>query len=64
MAKNRAREASALLVDYPQQYTSIVLVGHGFINMLIAKELQNNGWKGNRRPSSKHWDCTTYTLNL
>ncbi|MDX8365623.1 histidine phosphatase family protein [Cytobacillus sp. IB215665] len=64
IAKNRAREASALLVDYAQKYTSIVLVGHGFINLLIAKELKSNGWKGNRRPSSKHWGCTTYTLNL
>jgi broad specificity phosphatase PhoE len=61
-AKDRAKKASELLVEYAQEHTSVVLVGHGFFNMLIAKELQKTGWKGKRKTSSKHWNCTTYSL--
>lgn len=39
---------------------SIVLVAHGGINRLIAKELRDRGWKGPRLPRSQHWGCTTY----
>lgn len=61
-AKVRAKKAAELLVEYAQTHSSIVLVGHGFFNMLIAKELQKTGWKGIRKTSSKHWNCTTYSL--
>ncbi|AST91183.1 histidine phosphatase family protein [Sutcliffiella sp. NC1] len=59
-AKHRAKKASQQLIDFANEYKSIVLVGHGFFNLLIAKELQKSGWKGNRKTSGKHWDCTTY----
>ena len=39
---------------------SIVLVAHGGINRLIAKELRSRGWQGPRLPRSQHWGCTTY----
>ena len=39
---------------------SIVLVAHGGINKLIAKELRSRGWQGPRLPRSQHWGCTTY----
>ena len=39
---------------------SIVLVAHGGINKLIAKELRYRGWQGPRLPRSRHWGCTTY----
>lgn len=61
-AKERAKKATELLVEYAQKHTSVVLVGHGFFNILIAKELQKTGWKGKRKTSSKHWNCTTYSL--
>lgn len=61
-AKDRAKKVSRLLVEYAKKHISIVLVGHGFFNMLIAKELQKMGWKGKKRPSSKHWNCTTYSF--
>ncbi|MFC0562184.1 histidine phosphatase family protein [Halalkalibacter alkalisediminis] len=61
-AKARAKIASDLLVGYAQEHTSVVLVGHGFFNMLIAKELQKMGWKCERKINSKHWNCTTYSL--
>lgn len=61
-AKDRAKKASKLLVWYAEKHTSIVLVGHGFFNILVSKELQKMGWKGKSSPSSKHWNCTTYSL--
>ncbi|GAE26668.1 hypothetical protein JCM9140_2754 [Halalkalibacter wakoensis JCM 9140] len=61
-AKLRAKKASQQLIDYADEYKSVVLVGHGFFNMLIAKELQKKGWKGKRKAGTKHWNCTTYSL--
>ena len=61
-AKSRAKKASQQLINYADEYKSVVLVGHGFFNMLIAKELQKKGWKGKRKTSTKHWNCTTYSL--
>ena len=61
-AKNRAEKASELLVEYAKEHTSVVLVGHGFFNILIARELQKAGWKGKKKTSAKHWSCTTYSL--
>jgi broad specificity phosphatase PhoE len=61
-AKGRAKKASELLVKYAQEHTSVVLIGHGFFNMLIAEELQKTGWKGKRKTSSTHWNCTTYSF--
>ena len=61
-AKGRAKKATELLVKYAQEHTSVVLIGHGFFNMLIAEELQKTGWKGKRKTSSKHWNCTTYSF--
>lgn len=61
-AKFRAKKASQQLIDYANEYKLIVLVGHGFFNRLIAKELQKKGWKGKRKTGAKHWNCTTYSL--
>lgn len=61
-AKQRANKAADELVEYAQRYSSVAFIGHGFINRLIAKELQKIGWKGKRKNDSKHWSCTTYTL--
>jgi broad specificity phosphatase PhoE len=59
LAKLRARAA----VDVLEGQTptgSVVLVAHGGINRLIAKELRLRGWQGPRLPHSRHWGCTTY----
>jgi len=61
-AKFRANKASQQLVEYANEYKSVVLVGHGFFNMLIAKELQKKGWKGTRKRDAKHWNCMTFSL--
>jgi hypothetical protein len=40
----RAKKPSELLVEYAQEHTSVVLVGHGIFNMSIAKKLKK--WVG------------------
>lgn len=62
-AKIRAEKASNLLKRYAQEHTQIVLVGHGFFNLLIAKELKKTGWKANKKTSSKHWHITTFSVD-
>lgn len=61
-AKQRAKEASNVLIEYAQKHESVVLVGHGFFNLLIAKELLRMGWQGKSKTGSKHWNCTTYSM--
>jgi broad specificity phosphatase PhoE len=60
-AKIRAKQAAEHLVRVAIKSQSVVLVGHGFFNILIAKELLEMGWTGAKRPTTKHWQVTTYT---
>lgn len=58
-AKQRASGAADVL-EAQTCKGSVVLVAHGGINRLIAKELRLRGWQGPRLPHSRHWGCTTY----
>lgn len=59
-SRARAKAAADLLEDQIQKSKAVVLVAHGGINGLIAKELRRRGWRGPRSPRSRHWGCTTY----
>ncbi|MBT2691188.1 histidine phosphatase family protein [Bacillus sp. ISL-47] len=59
-AKVRAKHAALKLIACASEYNSAILVGHGFFNLLIAKELQKMGWKGKRKTGSTHWNVATY----
>ncbi|MDF2036079.1 histidine phosphatase family protein [Cytobacillus oceanisediminis] len=59
-AKLRAKQASLTLTSIAKEHHIAVLVGHGFFNLLIARELQKAGWKGKRKTGSKHWNADTY----
>ncbi|KIL51139.1 phosphoglycerate mutase family protein [Jeotgalibacillus campisalis] len=60
-AKIRAKAAAQKLISYAQEHEEAALVGHGFFNRLIAKELQAAGWQGKTRSSLRHWRCSTYS---
>jgi broad specificity phosphatase PhoE len=62
-AKLRAEKAAQQLMTLAEENKSVALVGHGVFNRLIAKELQKQGWKGKRRTTAKHWNCTSYYLD-
>ncbi len=59
-AKLRAEKAAEKLMAMADEHTRVVLVGHGFFNLLVAKRLLKQGWQGKRKTSSKHWGSTTY----
>lgn len=56
----RARKAARELIRLAQQESPVVLVGHGWFNMLIARELRSGGWWGPLHPSAGYWAATLY----
>ncbi len=59
-ARKRAKIGAERLVQYAKNKHTVVLVGHGFFNRLLAKELEKMGWITYEKMSSKHWQCITY----
>jgi len=47
-AKARAEVAAEQLVEHSKIHGSVVLVGHGFFNLLLAKQLQKKAGEGKR----------------
>lgn len=64
IAKNRAKQAAQKLIELANKHESILLVGHGFTNHYIAKELLANNWAGSSSPGKKYWEFGVYKKNL
>ncbi|WP_329955882.1 histidine phosphatase family protein [Calidifontibacillus erzurumensis] len=62
-AKRRAEKASKFLAANANEHKNVVLVGHGFFNMLIGKELKKMGWKGKKKVNTTHWHATIFFLD-
>ncbi len=62
-AKERAKTAAQRLIQLATQSEKVLLVGHGFINYFIAKELLSNNWLGPSRPEGAHWGYGVYTYD-
>ena len=56
----RVITATETLVKQAQQYGSVLLVGHGFMNYFIAKQLRSTGWHGPKNPGRNFWDYAIY----
>jgi hypothetical protein len=61
VAKARARVAALKLVDLAGQ-GPVLLIGHGIINRLIAKELIALGWAGPAKHRNSYWGVSIYRL--
>jgi len=59
-AEHRAQQAADLLIGYALCDHKIALIGHGFFNSMIAKELRKKGWTGPLWTDNRNWGCTTY----
>lgn len=57
-AKRRAKQVSDELANLTEVHGRVVSVGHGFMNMLIARELQKAGWKKQKQGASGYWSGT------
>lgn len=59
VAKTRAKTAARKLISLSEN-GSVLLVGHGIMNRLIAKELIALGWAGPAKQQSKYWGTSVY----
>lgn len=59
-AKKRSINCADRLISLSKEYTSVMLVGHGFTNRFIAKELLSLGWHGPNMPGNKYWEFGVY----
>lgn len=59
-AKNRAKQASNKLIELAQKNEKVILVGHGLMNRLIAKQLRLNNWQGPKSPGRCYWEYGLY----
>ncbi len=58
--KERATEAASILKELAETYTTVLFIGHGVYNRMLANELNSTGWSGPKNPGSKHWSFGVY----
>jgi broad specificity phosphatase PhoE len=64
-ARRRAATAVRRLTKLSTQHRSVMLVGHGVFNGLIASELRRTGWSGPMwSPGTSHWAFASYSKPL
>jgi len=61
VTKTRAKAAAHKLISLAEK-GAVLLVGHGIMNHLIAKELIAFGWGSSMRQESKYWSASVYEL--
>ncbi len=59
LATRRAHIAAQKLIML-SQHGSVLLLGHGFMNRLIAKELKQLGWQRHQSSGSGYWHCAVF----
>ena len=59
-ARARARLAATQLIHLAEQYGSVMLVGHGVFNLLIARNLRRLRWAGPGWPRGSYWWSVTF----
>ena len=62
-ARERAIKAAYKLESMADELDSVLLVGHGFMNNFIAKQLRSRNWSGPHNPGRKFWDFAVYEKN-
>jgi len=58
-ARERAARAADRLITLSEQGT-VLLLGHGLMNKMIARELRKRGWQAEKHASSRHWSSAIY----
>lgn len=59
-AKIRALKSVHKLTEISQKYGSVLFVGHGVYNRILANELRRSGWSGPKNPGVEHWSFGVY----
>lgn len=58
-ARHRASLAADRLIEHARHGT-VLLLGHGIMNKMIARELRKRGWQAEKHASSRHWSSAIY----
>ena len=56
----RARGAAQQLMSLAGARGPVLMIGHGIVNLLIARQLLALGCRGPKRPSTGHWQLSRY----
>jgi broad specificity phosphatase PhoE len=56
----RAAIAAETLSQLADDHGTLVVVGHGWFNRFVARELRRRGWHGPRWPPTRYWSAATY----
>lgn len=59
-AKHRGLSAVKQLEQVAQLHDSVLFVGHGVYNQILARALIKRGWRGPKSPGRRHWDFSEY----
>lgn len=62
-ARRRAAKAAERLAEFAVEHGAVLLVGHGFMNRLIARELKRRGWAGPSKPGKAYWSYAVYEMH-
>ncbi|KAB8311638.1 histidine phosphatase family protein [Erwinia endophytica] len=58
-AEQRAKQAASRLIEL-SALGNVLLVGHGIMNKMIARQLRKEGWLAEKHASSRHWSTAIY----
>lgn len=59
LARQRAARAAEKLISLSEK-GHVLLLGHGIMNKMIARELRKRGWQAEKHASSRHWSSAIY----
>ncbi|MEP5154204.1 histidine phosphatase family protein [Planktotalea sp.] len=59
-AKTRAKRCAERLIADTKEDETTLLLGHGIMNRLIARELKRNGWRKIASSGENYWAISTY----
>lgn len=60
VAKKRARDCANRLAELAATHGTVLFVGHGSLNWLIARHLKAMGWSGPKSAPRKFWEFGVY----
>jgi len=59
-ARKRAKSAAQQLIQWGEQYETIVIVGHGWFHRIVGRELRKNGFQLEKSSGWTFWSFQTY----
>ncbi|MEO5819170.1 MAG: histidine phosphatase family protein [Vicinamibacteraceae bacterium] len=59
-SRARAAIAADTLTRLADEHGTLLVIGHGWFNRFVARELRRRGWSGPRWPPTGYWSTATY----